>query len=307
MLTESKQIENILPISAISIIQEDPSKFAREEFIDWSKKSTHSDYENPWLDQYNQIKIELEGEYEGQDLDIKIGLKIIGIKIKKYDVAISFKEFNGKETIDLRSSTRDVIMKFVSRATDIASLISRTVKSGKSRFDIDYNPEQEETDAIKKAVKFFNPLENYYAKKEYKVFARGSHNGNFEITVSPDDPIMNKIHTGFWLSYQFKQGKSIIKNIVSRANQIGFILSEYGINSDDGIWMHFKQLNPESFNIGYAEIETGKFEKIHLKANKVQQDDLDRIYTWLDKRANDLEVYGRNYEAIKKLFTEIIQ
>lgn len=68
MLTESKQIENILPISAISIIQEDPSKFAlaflylftkngwkidpksAREFTDWSKRSKYDNYENAWFD-----------------------------------------------------------------------------------------------------------------------------------------------------------------------------------------------------------------------------------------------------------------
>ena len=137
--TRNQNLPKLMNIKAIKLISENPKDFSRmliyfleksgwklranekQDFINWAKEDDkYNGYKNNWLDNYNRINIELEGNYK--DLKkgkIRINGDIAGTKFIISSISISFNAIENI-VIDLNKSVKTVLNKIVFIINEIA-------------------------------------------------------------------------------------------------------------------------------------------------------------------------------------------
>jgi len=320
--TRNQNLPKLMNIKAIKLISENPKDFSRmliyfleksgwklranekQDFINWAKEDDkYNGYKNNWLDNYNRINIELEGNYK--DLKkgkIRINGNIAGTKFIISSISISFNAIENI-VIDLNKSVKTVLNKIVFIINEIADDIIKQ----KNKYTILSQDIQNKYNN-NKIVKSFDKIKDYSIKKgfEFKI-KKDNKIYNSHIKVLTDEktlPIFKKIY----FTYQFEDLKKIFLQVIKKMKLHNLYLLE-GFIMDDKIVLSFKPSNPNAFpdnasnQIALKSVKDGepkeysKVEDIHNKAIK-------KIISKLDENIQDPEIHNRYYKELKKVFEE---
>jgi len=303
--SRSKQIEKILDKSAIDIIQDQPTKFARALFylletsgwkipyyqmqnvINWLRRYDSYDTKNRWFDSANERKIELEEcEYKSlKNILLTFTFDITGTKIK-IKGEIYYKAIRSEG--DLRQTINEVLDPIVSSINRMVNSIIKAENEGKSKWDVIHQNRPKEKN-------LFSPLIELAKKKNLNL--RISKDGKItSFTIETTEFKDNRLTSGYLFTHQIREMKKLFPQIIQRENNSGNLLKSYNA-TDDSIWLSFISSNPDS------EIGGNSFQKQveRSKSWKEYQDDLlsnvDNFFMKLFEQSEQ-----NYYIVIKKLF-----